>query len=242
MGLMACNSAQKKNEGGATAYQHSLIKDNEAATEETVLHPKFDENKICGLGVFKIGVSIDSSIGWLIKEKKFQLDSIRTSAQYRERENDYNHVYRIQTPLSIDERGVEEGHVPIYNWCSDVAVFAIKKYMIDSLVIEHMILSYYNNKLVKLQCLWHYDLHNALEYKYGNEQNDTISNANGHEFIRRYDNMDIEVVNYQPNNDDSWYLIDVKGGRYFLQNKSVKSWSVLDSLRTANKNKGFKNL
>jgi hypothetical protein len=85
LGLSACsNKSQNNNTSIAATINADSISTNEVAIEQTLLNPKFDENKIHGIGVFKIGTTVENSIGELLKKRTYTFDSIWNDDQMLE--------------------------------------------------------------------------------------------------------------------------------------------------------------
>jgi hypothetical protein len=242
LALTACNNGAKTDN----------IKSREnGSADETILNPKFDPNKIHGLGIFKIGVSIDSSIGKLLKEQKYEYDSICTGDQviqstvFLAPRYSVNIIKPSNNPIDFEMMESAYGFGLLNE---KVKVYFLDAYMVDSLNIYNMVAKYYDNKLVYLKCKFEMELEDALLKKYGTGE--TMRNDPGRDMKddwHQYKNGDLTALyGYQQFTSDNGkpqiLKIFVKDAPAFFREIGKNEYATLDSAYKAQKNNGLKNL
>jgi hypothetical protein len=240
--LAGCKSAAK-NDIVTTKVDSMIqtISKIDSASESTMLNPKYENGKIYGFGIFKIGQSVENSIGQLLSKDRYRLDSVSTMKQ--KMEFDFKHelaeehyILKIKTPASTLNEVDQLDHS---NWCKDVGVYLIYKYKIDSLDISNLYVSYYKNELVNVSCEWTVDLKNAISSKYGNpddEQRDL--NQKPIYYSISWRNKDV-IVDY--NTTFGYAQVEIKGGNRFLNGCNERSFKSQNEVNKAEKKEKLKN-
>jgi hypothetical protein len=233
LGLISCRRSQHS---GASNGQDELLNEN-AADEATMLHPRFDGNKLHGLGIFIIGATTENTLGQLINSGKYTFDSIWSHDQQmdttRKPVGDYA-ILKITRPLSTMDK---DKMVKVCDdtralWCKQTSTYWISNYVVDSIEIRCIVLTYYKNTLVYIKCGGSKDLKKALSSKFG----EPIEN-------HFPDNKDIEGLYTQlPPDYATTFKIAIKGGIAFMNNCSSKDFAEQEATDKANKAKGLKNL
>jgi hypothetical protein len=207
-----------------------------------MLAPNYDPEKIHGLGLFKIGASEESTIGTLVQTQHYHLDSISTQTQ--DADFSYKHILatdkfilKVKPPSSTLNDVEEPDHS---NWANNIKVFRIFKYSVDSLILQNIYVTFYNNKLVDLTCEWSVELHNALESKFGKPDEEvrdlqqtpiyySVSWFNK-DLVARYST----ILKYAQ--------VEVKGGDRFLYGCSDRAFKAQNVIDKAQNKKKLKNL
>ena len=243
LALTACNNGAKTD--------NTKSREN-ASAEETILNPKFDPNKIHGLGIFKIGVSVDSSIGKLLNSKSYSYDSICTGDQTMQSTESLGPHYGVNiikpSTVPVDLMAM---HIKFGNGLLDkkVIVYQVETYMVDSMDIYNLVAKFYDNKLVYLTCKFDESLEMAIRQKYGSGEimkNDPTREMK--DGWHQYDNGDlVALYGSQITGSPDVYLppffrVYVKEARNFFDEMGRVEYAKADSIYKAGKNNGFKNL
>jgi hypothetical protein len=243
LALTACNNGAKTD--------NTKSRENGSA-EETILNPKFDPNKIHGLGIFKIGVSIDSSIGKLLNEQHYKYDSICNGNQARQSSESLGPVYRVNIikPAAIPD-DLMAMYIKFGNGLLDkkVVVYQVETYMVDSANIYNLVAKYYHNKLVFITCNFDESVEMAIRQKYGSGEamkNDPTRGMK--DGWHQYDNGDlVALYGSQITGSPDAYVppvfeLYVKDARSFFNDMGKVEYAKADSIYKAQKNNGLKNL
>lgn len=237
----ACKSKQSKE---VKALQDELanITKVDSASEATMLNPKFDANKLCGFGIFKIGNSLENTITYLISTKTYGVDSF--SSREQKMKFDFNHassnkkyVIKINPPKStLDQFDDLENS----SWCKDTKVFLVTKYVVDNITLENLVATYYKDKLVKVSCEWSTDLSNAIESKYGKpDEKITDVNQKPIYYSTHWYNQDVEA--WETSLEALKFNVGIKGGDRFLFGCSDRDFETQDKIDKENNKEKLKN-
>jgi hypothetical protein len=217
-----------------------------AMVEEAVLHPKFAENKLHGIGVFKIGSSVEATIDELVNNEKYVLDTIGNVVDQRDsRKLDrlvQTMIFRIKptaSTLEADVNMIKQSYT-IALWCRQTTTFTIAKYVVDSIVLNDLVLRYYNNKLVYMECKATDELISAIQSKYG--KYDMVGDVDS---WHGYKNGDVEawfMGDYDAALPKQVLKIYVTGARNFMEDCGKRDFAAQDSIDKGNKHQGLKNL
>jgi hypothetical protein len=241
--LTACNSGSELKP--LTAEDAEMQTEADSATEATATNPKFSETKIHGLGIFKIGISVENSIGELIKTKRYYYDSLWSSEQQLafEKKADANErIYKLLIPTTtLDAQNMATVQGTAASWCKNVEIFFVTKYVVDNLPITDLELKYYKDKLVAITCHRDAAITNAITSKFGKPDKHIQNNetAAGAYFSDTYKNGDVEA---QTSSLSSNYYIQVHGIDAFIKKYATQDFAIKDSLDKLTKGKQLKNL
>lgn len=194
--LVIMTACGPKKTTTATAKSEDTVTEREdTATEDIVLHPKFDDTKICGLGPFKIGTSIDS-IHALLKNQGYQFYKVST-------QNDkYDLPYHINDKAVLDVQTIKpskdiqifiNGSKPYPNFNT----YVISEYKVGDINLRDATIVFYKSKLIEVSCKG-YDIIQGLCTRYGNP--DTLH------YRAKWSNNDIIAEPYS-----SYVIVHIKG-------------------------------
>jgi len=238
---ITCKSKQS-NEVKALQDELANIMKVDSASETTMLNPKFDANKLCGFGIFKIGNSLENTITYLLSTKTYGIDSF--SSREQKMKFDFNHVsnnrkyiIKINPPKStLDQFDDLENS----SWCKDTKVFLLTKYVIDNITLDNLVATYYKDKLVKVSCEWSMDLSNAIESKYGKpDKKIADENLTPPIYSTYWYNQDIEA--WETSLETLKFNVGIKGGDRFLFGCSDRDFQEQDKIDKANNKEKLKN-
>jgi hypothetical protein len=142
--------------------------------ENDVLKPTFDDNKIHGFGILKIGCSEDSVLSIFRNEYHYKLLTF----------SDDKKLLRFSTDNMFDKNSnISYGDYIIKTlppakttdfyqidntfWCPEISTFFLLHYKINTVDIPGLYLIFYKRKLSKMMCDYSGDLENAVRAKYG---------------------------------------------------------------------------
>ena len=212
--------------------------------EEAMLHPKFEKGKIHGIGIFKIGSSVETTIGELVNNEKYVEDTISNIVDQRNgRKLDrlvHTMIFRIKAPASTLESDVDiiKADYTIALWCRQTSIFTIAKYVVDSIEINNLVLSYYNNKLVHMECTATNELISAIEKKYG--KYDMVGDV---DVWHGYKNGDVEAWKMtEAGVPGEIFKIYLTGAQNFIENCGERDFATMDSIEKSYKHQSLKNL
>ena len=171
----------------------------------SLLHPNYDESKIHGIGIFKLGKTLDSTIKNPIFAKEYILDTVVEKDRIRNSYEGEKDVYLISHPKSAE---YEFDAVGQKNWCRNKTVYLIPRYTVDSLSINNVILTYYNKVLVSVSCSYSYYLDDAIVAKYGKPDKEYESAEDGFYHSRQWYNQDITAE--LQNGDTHSFKVELK--------------------------------
>jgi hypothetical protein len=208
-------------------------------TEATLLNPNFDNSKIHGIGIFKIGSTVDSTIKKLLANG-YKLQILNNYNQ----QSDYE-LYGSQkgkivaqvspiNPLKTDQRMIILNTPGI--WCKKTNVFLINTYKIDNLNLKKLVVTFYDNRLVSLFTAYDQNLENAIEGKYGKPDND-IAVENRY-FSKIWKNQDLEIESLP----EMYFKVWVEGSYHFIKTCSDKDFETQSDLEKSKLKSGVPNL
>lgn len=213
---------------------------------ESMLKPTFDESKIHGLGILKIGKSVDSTINYLLSTKNYILDSLSQS----ETEDDfyYSHVSnksekrKFIIPITESKKTFEAYEFVGNGWCKEKKIYWIPKYLIDSIEIENIRLTYYRNKLVFITCNSSFELLNAIKSKFGKPDEETDDSD---VTFTKWNNDIITAGNYYYHSVDlksTQFRLEIDGASDFIRDCDKTEFSLQDSILRGEQKAKLKNL
>jgi hypothetical protein len=229
VGLIACNQGTtKKTDSTAT---------NGRTMDEILQDPMFDESKVHGLGIFKIGASVESTIGQLVNSKNYRLDSIGNFEQVMQAQEvmgGFHLIFKIKPCLTTSETDM----IPLVSsygvalWCAKSSIYTVGSYEVDSTIMEKLLVKYYNSKLVYVECSASRDLEDAVELKFGKpETYDPNSKWHG------YSNGDLEA-GYSAD----IFRVSVSGAKGFIDSCGKTGFAAQNVVDKADKARNLKNL
>ena len=252
--IILLSSCQSKTKNNLSEVEKSMEKikaetdekfknalDTIPALEETILNPQYDDSKIKGFGIFKIGSSIENTINELLHSKEYKFDSASTHEKKSKLEvgaiafSKDNSVYskkyivKINHPKSTFDRinTIEEA-----SWCRDVEIYWITLYTVDKVNIKDLYLTYYKNKLVRIVCDRFSDgLEDAVVSKYGKADDSYATPGYYHSF---WINKDLRA-GYSKSDFNHDFEIIIKGGQRFLSNCNSQDFDEQSKIDQANK-------
>ena len=242
--VAACNNGRDYKVMTVEDAEKERVADG--ATETTVANPKFNENKIHGLGLFKIGGSVDSTIGILRILSKYRYDTIWSSDQryalFANGHYSSNQIIKLTAPQNtLDRDNMASINHFFASWCKLVESYYINQYELDGLLIKNIKLIYYRNKLVSIVCEKDQALTDAIASKFGKPDKHIANNDSGigPYYSDTYLNGDVEAQATSLSGD---YKISVHGVDVFLEKCSDAEFAAQDTIDKAAKAKGLKNL
>ena len=239
--FFACKSKTKDKEQ-TIEDKISEITKVDSATEETMLNPKYDESKIRGFGIFKIGASIESTVNELLKSKEYKFDSLASNAKKTKLDlaiQDFtkdNKIYTKKYVVKIDHTKSTfdkySDDVKNSNWSNDVKNYWITIYTIDNVVIKDLYLTFYKNKLAKISCdRLSTGLEDAIISKFGKADDMTTDIKYYHSY---WNNKDIKA-GYSSLDYDYDFVVEIKGSDKFLYGCSERAFVEQEKIDKANK-------
>lgn len=121
------------------------------------------QNKIEGIGVFKIGKTKIKIINQILEEKKVELENFDNIKQSRWLKYRIDFVVAELTPNITDDK-----LNPLLTcFCPDVRVFFIKEYKIAGINLLNIHLKFYKNTLIAFYCDSNDELQQSLTTNYG---------------------------------------------------------------------------
>jgi hypothetical protein len=238
---IACNNNNSNKEKSVDDKLAESTRDD-SASEATMLNPKFDADKIYGLGIFKIGATYENTIAALLATNSYKFDSLSTMEQKSKFDVDHildkrKFIVKIKPPKSTLNRFND---IDNSSWCKDTKVCWVTKYLVDNLKIENVIATYYKNKLVKISCDWTSDLLNAVESKYGKpDEKYTDLNQKPIYSSTHWNNQEIQAG--YTSLSHLKFDIDIKGGFKFLYGCSERDFKEQDKIDKSNNKSKLKN-
>lgn len=244
--IVSCNNEQKDNAKSAKNLLKDTIANKKSADttkkiieESVLLNPRFDNSKISGIGIFKIGNPIDSTVGKLLKSGY----ALKTLNNYKQ-QSDYEifHSQKGKTvaqvspvnPLNRDQFMFIQYAPGI--WCKKTKVYLINQYKIDNLNIKKITAIYYEDKLVGLFSSYDQNLENAIEGKYGKPDRDiAIENKC---FSKIWNNQDLEIESVP----EMYFKVWINGSYQFIKNCSDKDLATQSDLEKSKLKAGVPNL
>ena len=197
------------------------------------LNPKYDESKIHGIGIFKLGKSIDSTIKNPIFTKIYTLDTIGKDKSKEEREGQ-RFIFFVPHPKSANH---ELDALDQKNWCKNKTVYVMPWYTVDSVKIPFVTLTYYNNILVSVCVGDYFYVYNSILAKYGKADKEYESYENGYRLIRQWHNQDI-TAELHDNADDNSFKVEINNVMEMINLCDEDEFNLQDSiLKTKQKSK-----
>lgn len=225
---------------------------SDTPTEETMLHPKFEEGKMHGIGIFKIGASVETTIGELRSGKSYLYDTLWSRSEYEAKFKDGhflgNQIIKVNNPPSTSKHDeMEMAHIKgLYAyWCDQIECYYINQYLVDSVLIKNIELTYYKNKLICIFCEKNEALSDAITAKFG-KRDDNLYKDRYVNYV--YLNGDIQVMILMPPieangpTEPDEYKICIHRSDHFLGNCWKACFAAKDSIDKANKAQSLKNL
>jgi hypothetical protein len=208
--------------------------------EETVLlNPKFDNSKISGIGIFKIGNSIDSTIGKLLNSgyKLISLNNYKQQSDYEIYLSQKGKLVAQVSPINPLKRDqfMYIQYTPGL-WCKKTKLYLINEYKIDNLKIKKITATYYNDKLVGIFSSYDQALENAIEVKYGKPDKD-LATENRY-YTKIWKNNDLEIESLR----DMYFKVWIDGSYQFIKNCSEKDFETESDLEKSKLKSGVPNL
>ncbi len=172
------------------------------------------QNKIEGIGIFKIGKTKIKIINQILEENKVVLENFDNIKQSRWLKYRIDFVVAELTPNITDDK-----LNPLLTcFCPDVRVFFIKEYKIAGINLQNIHLKFYKNTLIAFYCDSSDELLQSLTTKYGNPKR--IENWDKASGFSKLDNVNYSSLYW--NNDSIFasfnYETDALGKKnsYFI--------------------------
>ncbi len=220
-------------------------KDQNFGSESKLLSPKMDRSKLSGIGIFKIGASLDSTLGILARDSSCFWDTT-----YRVRkEKDFPHLGLNETLKLFTKNGepryfivrithpktTMEGFNELYMgvWNPNFKVFIVDKFRIAGIKIKRIYLLYYLDRLVQIRADNTSELARAIFTKYGDPDEKKFDFHQGHIPTVHWTNQDIKTTI-----TNQYITIEIKGSDSlikYLDKKGFQEESALEKGNPLNK-------
>ncbi|GAB3539422.1 hypothetical protein [Spirosoma fluminis] len=152
------------------------------------------QNKVEGLGPFKIGQTTITIIDDLAKEMRTKIQIIDSRNRFKAASGKLYEI--VNNPKNPDESPSDA------KLCSKARVFMVGSYKVADIKLEHIILTFLNDKLIYLRCDGSNTLDDAFDVKYGKSKLEAeqkpSANCGGLEktYTRKWGNEDISATSY----------------------------------------------
>jgi len=192
--IFSCESQNKKSYN--FQVQDSVTEKNHVPSENEVLNPSIDSNKVHGIGIFKIGAAEQDIISYFKKSYKFlTCDNQMTLMRYTNLDiykgkwivaakNLFIKTLPPKSALSMDQ-------IKHIYWCPEISTYYVPHYEVDKIGVENCYLVFYKEKLIEVICDHSSELENALEAKYG-KATKYLHDSSGY-YSKTWDNGIIEM-------------------------------------------------
>lgn len=193
---MSCKEAEKNKLKEEVVTEEVEKKRAKNISEAILVNPKVDSSRLTGIGIFKIGSSIDNTIGELVRSKLYTRTTIRNYKQQSDYElSFYTSKKKViaeifpENPLETDKSLLIINAPSI--WCRNSKIFLINHYVVDKISLNKVVLTYYKGRLVAFVCDYSEKVENALIAKYGKPDRDII--LEGSPASKIWYNGDVEI-------------------------------------------------
>ena len=235
IGLVACNQGGNKKANAVTV--------NRRTPEEIMANAKFDSGKIYGIGIFKVGATVENTIGQLMNSKKYTMYSVSNFDEEMSSKEvllGAKQIFKVTPSLttSINDMIALKQHYGIALWCKKVSIFTIVSYDIDNISLHKLLIKYYDDKLIYVECdVLDGEIARAIHLKYGEPEN-TSGAPDAETENGWYDNGEV-AAGFVPG---KCFKVYVKGANQFIKDCGEKGFATQDTIDKANKVKQLKNL
>jgi|GEM_PF-6732511 hypothetical protein len=164
-------------------------------TENNVLHPSFDDNKLHGFGILKIGYNEDSIIS--IFENEYHYKFVTLNNKSKLTDFTVNHMFDKNSNILYGDyiirtvppqKTTDLNEIDNTFWCSDISTYYLLHYKINTVDIDGVFLIFYKRKLVKIKCDYSGDLENTVIAKYGKPTHNISDYSSGQYYDRVWPN------------------------------------------------------
>lgn len=237
--LFSCNS-QNENSLRKSSFENTAISKIDSTTEGMMTHPNFDSSKISGIGLFKIGNTVENSIGYLLSSEGYSMKVVSNLKEQNDYDLNFSKKQNIiaeinpETTLNRDEQ-IMIRNVPSI-WCKSAKIYLIQQYKIDNLTIQKLVLTYYKGKLVCFFCDYDEKLENAIEAKYGKPDKDLAIENRFFSKVWYNHELEIELVR------DLYFKAWINGSYHFIDKCGEHDFEIQNELEKSELKKGLKNL